>query len=45
MYISAWYMGFVFLFQMVEVAVNLVEQLQCEVATPSEARHIPGISG
>ena len=29
--------------QMVEVAVNLVEQLQREVATPSEARRILGI--
>jgi 3-keto-5-aminohexanoate cleavage enzyme len=29
--------------QMVEVAVNLVEQLQGEVATPSEARQILGI--
>jgi 3-keto-5-aminohexanoate cleavage enzyme len=30
--------------QMVEVAVNLVEQLQHSVATPSEARQILGIS-
>ncbi|MCZ6680718.1 MAG: 3-keto-5-aminohexanoate cleavage protein [Candidatus Poribacteria bacterium] len=30
--------------QMVEVAVNLVEQLQREVATPSEARRILGLS-
>ena len=29
--------------QMVEVAVNLVQQLQGEVATPSDARQILGI--